>query len=304
MSYELIKDNIYQITGGFGDGGENFGGFLIKDEPAIAIGISGKGYTKNLEEAVSDLDIGEFKVYLPNVTVTELLELNQFRKKFKEIEIHVYKTIADEIRKPRENYLKNHFLNNNNLKEIEKQLPKNIEGVKGIDRGDTLQTMKTKLLIIPFPGPHKGHTFLYSTLHKALFSGIFLSLTPLNPNFYYLDLTSSIDQYLQGLEFIQQATADIHLPSYDQPQLLREKPISTAYLKSSIETDLEKLKEVLKEPKTFDAVVKKYQEQSVDELFFPYTHLNYIETKIKRLLDYLVADKKVQITEDKYRIVR
>ncbi|RMG28078.1 MAG: hypothetical protein D6732_19390 [Methanobacteriota archaeon] len=305
MSYEAIKDNLYQISGGFGDGGENFGAYLIKDDPAILIGISGKKLVDNLTETISDLDIGEFRVYLPNVTVTELLTIKEFRKEYKDIKIHVYKTILEEIARPRSEYLQHHFINHTKLKEIEKHLPKKIEGLVGIDRGDTLQTGKTKLLIIPFPGPHRGHTFLYSTAHKALFSGVFLSLTPLNPNFYYLDLSSSLDQYFQGLEFIQQATTEIHIPSYDQPQLLRNKPISTAYLKASIESDVDRLQQILKEePKSFDMIVKEYRTLHPDDLFYPYSRLNFIETKITRLLDFLTKQKKIQLAGDKYHLIQ
>ncbi len=304
MSYEKVKDNLFQISGGFGDGGENFGGYLIKDDPSILIGMAGNNFLKNLEEIISDLNIGDFRVYLPNVTVSELIVLKDFKKEFKDIKVHVYKTMIQEMKKPRDDYLKNHFIVNSGLKEIQKMLPKKIEDLVGIDRGDILKTGKTKLLIIPFPGPHKGHTFLYSTSHKALFSGIFLSLTPLNPNFYYLDLTSSLDQYFQGLEFIQQATAEIHISSYDQPQLLRNKPISTAYLKSSIESDLERIKQIIMEPKNFETIVKEYKEMHPDDLFYPYSKLNFIETKINRLLSFLTDNKTIQLVGERYQLIQ
>ncbi len=303
MTYEEIKDNLYQIPGGFGDGGENFGGYLIKDNPSVVIGASGKKFVRNLKEALEDLAIDSFNLYLPNVTVIELMTLDDFQKEFRDVKIHVYKTIKKDLEKPRESFLEKRFLiDKGKAKDFSKKFPKEIKNLVGIDRGDSRKLEKTKLLIIPFPGPHKGHTFFYSTKQRTLFSGIFVSVTPMNSHFYYVDLTSSMKSYLDGLGFIKQASAELHAPSYDQAQLVKSNPVSTRYLESLIEDDVEKIKEILKEARNFDNIVEEYTVETIEDLFYPYNKLNFIQTKVKTLLEYLIEQGQVKISGEKYRL--
>ncbi len=291
MTYDQLTETLFQIPSGYGDGGENFGAYLVVDKPSVVIGASGSSFVNNLEKTLKELKIQEFNLLLPNVTIHELIALKDFNKKFKNTKIMVHKSISQIVQNPQSLYFDKRFQNppEHFLRELTKQIPKKIENVVSIDRSTNIQLETTKILVIPFPGPHSGHTFLYSTDHRALFSGILVGVTPLDPNFYYLDLTSSLDQYLLGLEFIQQATAEIHALAYDRRQFLRNQHILTAYLKSSISGDLERITETCKTAKSFEEILQEFKHYKSDSLFYPYSKLNFVATSLQCLLNYLVS---------------
>lgn len=294
MTYQIIPD-VYRIDGGYGKGGENFGGILIKDDPSIVIGASGPNFIRELKSLCVQESLGtNFRVYLPAVTIHELEVLPSFVREFSQIPVYVHQDIVAAVQEPRENYFNLKFaLNEKEIDRLRKSFPKSIENIHGVSKSNSFQADNTKILVIPFSGPHRGHMFIYSTKQKLLASGIMVKFNPNDETLYYLDNTGNISQFEQGLEFIEQATSEIHFPSYDEPYFLKGNPISTSTVKNSLAATTKNLTQILsKTPKSFEEIVKEYNIHHHMVYSEPFVKTALRETVLLAHLRHLVKNGK------------
>jgi hypothetical protein len=289
VPYYTVIDNIVKLSGGYGSSGENFGAILIEDNPLIIIGCSGQDFVKNLKNYQSEKSFSKAKLFLPSLTINEVVNLWYIEKEFPEIEIIVHSDIYQSLTQPRLNFLENRFyLSKDKKKDLQKKFPKQLKNLKPITKKESLQADKTKILIIPFSGPHEGHFFLYSVTHKLLYSGIFLNLTPSDTGKFYLDMTGSLDQYKKGLEFIEQAQTEIHATAYDEPVFTRGNKISTIQIKSAIKQIEENVIEICRNEKPFASIVDEYLTIYSDQIGKPYNEYNHEATILRKVVSELI----------------
>jgi glyoxylase-like metal-dependent hydrolase (beta-lactamase superfamily II) len=239
-AYQIVE-NVYRVTGGFGGTGENYGGILLNDSPGIVIGASGgETFAKNLVEAVEHLGIDDaLRVYFTCITLEEIKTISFLQKYLPNANFYIHEDIAAKVQSPRELYLDKRFDPGDKkiVDALEKKLPKVLDNITHINKMSAFTTAKTKILIVPFAGPHEGHTFIYSRDHRLLCAGVALGYSASNSRAYYLDFTGSIFNYTQALSFLDQAQADIIVPAYDEPRFLKMGPVSTIEIRNAIESD-------------------------------------------------------------------
>lgn len=298
-AYEIETD-IFRIPGGFGKSGEIYGGILLNDTPPILIGASGnRKFVSNLIETLNELKINsdELRLYLTNVTFEELTTLETLQKQLPNVKIFVHDDIAECVESPKDKYLEDRFyFEHDSIKRnLTKILPKKINNVIRINKTSSLETKKTKILIVPFGGPHKGHTFIYSRDHKLLFSGLVTGFTPSNMRAYYLDLTGSLTDYNNAFEFLKQASSNIIAPSYDEPTFTKTNPISTSEVESSISMDLDACLEICSTSlKSFEELYREYYKLYGSEIITaPYNEIKLEKTILYHLLTNLAKQGKI-----------
>lgn len=307
-AYE-IEENIYRIPGGFGKAGEAYGGMLILDQPSILIGASGGDkFLQNLKSTIKQESVGhEFRIYLPAVTWQELDTLEFIQKEYPQVSIHVHESIVAKVQEPRKKFLVNKFgdLNEDAVSYYSKKLPKKLNNVFGINRGSTFQAKITKIMVIPFQGPHEGHVFIYSTLHKVLFSGITLGISTTNPNIYYMDLSGSISNYKASLSYLKKITAKIIAPAYGEPQRVSSSTVDTVPVEMAIERDLDAVYDLCTlSPKLLEEIVYEYRKlYSADVGSPPFDRIKFEVPLVMKYLKLLVNDGRVMQVKGKYKRV-
>lgn len=302
-AYELLP-RVYRVPGGFGADGEIYGGIYIDSEPGILIGASGGlKFVKNLIELLSEKTIEtHYRVYLPTVNWNEMETTAILQKKFDGLEFYIHRDIADEFENPRQTYL-NRFDNPHpEADRFTRVLPTSLNNVIRISKAHGFETSNTKILVIPFQGPHKGHTFIYSRDHKILFSGIMLGLTS-DPNYYYIDQSGSFFDYENGLSFLKQARSDIIVPAYDEPKHIGDSQIDIGPIQNMIEFDRENIFELTslqwKDTRTLLDDYKTYYAPKINSE--GWKMVNLLGTRLKVQLDKLVEDGKLIEKEGNYR---
>lgn len=302
-----ITEDIYRIPGGFGSNGENYGGILIANSPPILIGASGSNkFVTNLLEALNNLNLnGNLKIFYPCLLWEEIKTAEMIQKQLPSAEFHVHEDLFEMFTKPKANFLGNRFHAHpqGEITNLGKKLPNNIGNVFKVNKLTNIETDKTKILIIPSPGPHKGHIFVYSRDHKMLCTGLILGLTPSNSKLYYIDKTGSLDAYKEALKFLDQANAEIVVPIYDEPYYTTHSPISTIEISSLLETaDDTIVSMVTSQPQSFknlyNSFVATYAEKYTTA---PYGILQFNATIFFMHIERLVERKLLIKENDQYR---
>jgi hypothetical protein len=305
VSYQIVQD-IFRINGGFGQSGENFGGILIKDNPNIVIGASGRNFVNQLKLLIKSENItGGFRIYLPNVTINEIPVIEALQKEYPDFKVYVHQDIVESVQYPRSNFFNERVppRYKNQVDSVARKFPKQLNNVIGVSKVDSFQAEKTKILLIPFGGPHKGHMFVYSTTHKLVATGIFLKFSPYDETTYYLDYSGNIGQYFKGLEFIDQATSEIHSSAYDEPYFTKGNKIRISTTKNSIEATSENLIELLRSgAKTLDSLLNEYRRFYHLPNISTYNEISLFETMIIKHLEILKSSGKIILKEGFYQL--
>lgn len=307
MEAYLIAEDVYRIPGGFGRSGENFGGILLKTNPPILIGASGgKQFISNLQECLQELQMEQnLIVYLPNVLWQEVITSELIVNTFPFAKIHVHKDVAERIKHPKEKFFaeRHDEMFKEDIRHYERRLPKDIENVVPIDKSSSFQADKTKILVIPNPGPHKGHTFIYSRDHRLLATGVVLGLTPSSKRTYYLDFTGNIKDYMTALDFLDQARSDIIFSAYDEPFFTNQNKPSIIEIRNALEKDKEGILEILTNQKQkFSEIVRKFKNLYTESISTePYKDIDPITTLVRFHLNELIKLGKVVNDNDSYR---
>lgn len=306
MGYYEITDGLYRIEGGFGRAGENFGGVLIDDDLPIVIGATGDSFVKSLTSIIADKGLSSnIQIFLPAITIHELTILDKINQKFPDAIIHVHKDIVDVVKNPRSNYMIDRFttIDSRTVKNLSHELPKTLTNIKAVSKNFKYEGTKTKILIIPFAGPHKGHMIVYSTGQKLLASGILTKFSPSDQATYYIDYTGSIQAYYNGIEFINQATSKIHFPAYDEPYFTTSQ-INSDYVKNSMKNTESNLYEIIKE--------RAVSRENLFQKFFAihekpelgaYLDFKLHETILQIHLDNMVKSGMISKKDDDYKVV-
>lgn len=307
MNAYPITEDIYRIPGGFGSSGENYGGLLIANSPPILIGASGSSkFVSNLVDALDELKLsGNLKIFYPALLWEEIITADLIQKQLPNVEYHVHEDLFDMITNPRDNFLKNRFHAHpeGEIKKLIKKLPQKIENVFKVNKLSNIETDKTKILVIPSPGPHKGHIFVFSRDHKLLCTGIVLGMTPSNSRLYYIDKTGSFDAYNEAIKFLKQANAEIVAPMYDEPYYTSHSAISTIEISSLLETADDVIIGLnSSQPQSFKSLYSSFM-GTYGEKFTtpPYNTLQFNATILFMHLEKLVANKLLSKDNDQYR---
>jgi hypothetical protein len=306
-AYEIVQD-VYRVPGGYGRGGEIFGGILLHDDPGIVIGASGRmKFVNRLKEAIGELNLSEnLRIYLTSVTIEEIITLELIRKHIPDAQFYIHEDIAKKIQNPRKLYFDKRFdpLAKSAVERFSNKLPKQIDNIIQINKLSSFETKKTKILIVPFSGPHEGHTFIYSRDHRLLCSGLVLGYTPSNSRAYYLDFTGSLFNYANAFSFLNQAQADIIAPAYDEPQFTKTSPISTIAVSTAIESDKAAAYDLCSlQWRSFPDILQEYRQiydSSINT--YPYDEIRIDATILRFHLSELVKDSK--IVEDNFKYKR
>ena len=306
MSYYELKPDVYRIQAGVGSDGEIFGAIFLVDKPGILIGCSGgMDFVKSLGALIDELDFeNKIRVYLPSVTFNEIYTANLVKRRFPDIVFYVHTSVVKEFKHPEDNFAKNrYFVNDDITKYMRKNLPVEIEDVIGFDKTGSFETAKTKILIIPFSGPHRGHSFIYSRDHKLLCAGLILGRTS-NAMTYYIDLSGSFQQYESALGFLEKAQSDIIFSAYDEPEFTSNFGYKVENVRDAIKTDRERILDICTlKYKKLDAITESYISlYSEKYITDPYQIVDIQKTKVKKHLDQLVTEKKLIQKEDQYRL--
>ncbi|MCH8905758.1 MAG: MBL fold metallo-hydrolase [Candidatus Heimdallarchaeota archaeon] len=304
-SFELVPD-VWRIYGGIGENGENFGGIFINSTPGILIGASGtKTFLRNFKQLQADLGFSsKFQLLLPNVTAHEIYTLDEMVEVYQNMIIRVHKDQYQAMLKPRVNYFEDRFLNSqlDEAESVAKKFPKSFDNVQPMDKLTSIETDKTKILVIPFPGPHAGHSFIYSRDHKLLCSGLVLGQTASNPNQYYLDMTGSLDEYHRALDFLDQARSEIVVPAYDEPRFISTSGINTSTIRDSIEMDNKSILEICESWISFKDIVKSFKNLRYSFVQTkPYDDLDMTLTVVRKHLYKLLKEGKLVKQDKKYK---
>ncbi len=304
-----IAEEIFRVPGGFGKNGENYGGILISNTPPILIGASGTGtFVVNLIEALDELGLHrKLKIFYPCLTWEELMTAEKIQKHLPGSEFHVHEDLWETFSNPRENFLSDryHVDLTGDIRKLEKKLPKKLDNVIKVNKLSNIETDKTKILIVPAPGPQKGHVFVYSRDHKLLCSGLVLGITPSNKNIYYIDKTGGFDEYKEALNFLSSANADIVAPIYDEPYFTSGSQISTFEVSSAMETTSDTLIRLASaKPESFEGLFKKYYNTYAEKYnTSPYDLFQFNRTVFFMHLEKLVQDNLLSYENDQYRRV-
>ncbi|MHA2031336.1 MAG: hypothetical protein ACW99Q_18310 [Candidatus Kariarchaeaceae archaeon] len=306
MNAYPITEEVYRIPGGFGSSGENYGGILIANSPPILIGASGSNtFVSNLLEALDELNLHEpLKIFYPAIMWEEIVTAEQILVKLPNVEFHVHEDLWEAFSQPREFYLKNRFHANpeGDIKNLAKKLPKRFYNVIKVNKLSNIETDKTKILIIPSPGPQKGHMFVYSRDHRLLCTGVILGITPSNSKLYYIDKTGSFEAYRNGLKFLDQAKSEVAAPLYDEPFFTTHSSISTIEMSSAINTAKDmilKLNSVT--PETFKKIHQSYSNTYAEDYnSSPYRTLQFTSTVLYMHLEELVKLNLVNKDNEQY----
>ncbi len=303
-NYKIIE-NLYRIPGGFGASGESFGGYYIQDDTPILIGASGEEkYVANLIKLFEEKKLENIRLYMPFIGWNELITMGIINKKFPEITFYVHEDLYEGVTNPRKNFMQDRFGNFNAdaVKKYSKKLPKNIENVVGINKKSSFLAGKTKILAIPFSGPQLGHTLIYSTRDKTLFTGIALGMSTSNKQLYYLDKTGSLDRYQNELEFIKQATANVIAPNYDEVHFTERGPIDIIGIENAMNRDREAIFELITlYPKSIPEIASEYKKlYGYDLNTPPYDEIKLHATIISIYIEELIKDGRVKEQEGKY----
>jgi glyoxylase-like metal-dependent hydrolase (beta-lactamase superfamily II) len=307
-AYE-IEENIYRIPGGFGKAGEAFGGMLILDQPSILIGASGgEKFLRNLKYIITRESVShDFRIYLPAVTWQELDTLEFIQKEYPQATIHVHESIVAKVQQPRKKFLMDRFgtLNEEAAEYYSKKLPKKLDNIYGINKSSTFQAKTTKIMIVPYQGPHEGHVFIYSSLHKVLCTGIALGISTTNPSIYYMDQTGSISNYKTSLSFLKKITANIVAPAYGEPQRVSTTSVDTIPIETAIERDLDAVYDLCTlSAKLLEEIVFEYRKlYGADIASPPFDRIKFEVPIVMKNLKLLVSDGKVMQVKGKYKRV-
>ena len=305
-AYQIV-DNVYRIPGGYGKNGEVFGGILINDNPTIVIGASGgTTFLRNLKEIINSMQLSpDFRLYLTSTTFEEVDTLEHVRKEFPDATFYIHKDIAPKLHQPRKEFMKDRYgdYNKDATSSLAKKLPKKLDNIVEIDKRSSFKAEKTKILVIPFAGPHKGHTFIYSTAHKLLCSGLIGGYSSTDKRLYYLDFTGSIKDYKNSFSFLKQAEANIVAPSYEEPQLIKSGGISVIEVENAIDRDIESIFELCTlSPKDFDKILGDFRRYHGFEIStFPYDRIKMDALLVEFHLKALVDEGKVITKDGLYR---
>lgn len=306
MDYYQLTEGVYRIQSGVGIDGEIFGGIFLNDTPGILIGSSGgMDFVKIFEKLLSDLKFsGDIRVYLPSVTYNEIITIHHLSNKYESLTIYVHKDLLDEVSNPKDMFISTRYFDSDKLdKEFNKKLPDKINQIVGYDKSSSFETENTKILIIPFAGPHKGHSFIYSRDHKLLCAGLILGRTS-DPMSYYIDKSGSLFHYDAGLSFLGKARSDIIFPIYDEPEYTKSLKFKADDVKSSIEMDKERVLDLCSlKPKQINDITQKFKKNFVDpHQTSPYNKIDIIKTKVYQHLEDLVNDNLVVKQQNHYRL--
>lgn len=305
-AYEIV-DNLFRIPGGYGSSGEVFGGLLINDNPTIIIGASGgKKFLKNLIEIVNELQLNnDFRIYLTSATYEEIKTIDLIQEYYSKATFYIHQDIATDIKEPRKKFLPGRFgeYNDDNVKNSTKKLPKQIENIVEINKMSSFKAEKTKILVIPFGGPHKGHTFIYSTEQKLLCTGLVGGYSSTDKSLYYLDFTGSVSNYKNAFSFLKQAEANIIAPSYEEPQFTKSGSLSTIEVENALDGNKEYVFEICSlKPKTFEDILSQFRQFHGFEITTePYDKIKLDACIVEFYLKELVKEGKVITKDNTYR---
>ena len=303
--YELLPD-VYRIQAGVGSDGEIFGGLFLDDDPGVLIGCSGGSrFVSAFRELIEDLKFNDdIRVYLPVVTYHEITTASLLKDQLPNVTFYVHTDIIDEFQYPRENFMVNRYFSTNTAEKFfSKNLPREISDVIAFDKSASLETKHTKILIIPFDGPHKGHSFIYSRDHKLLCSGMILGRTS-DPRKYYIDRSGSIFQYKNALSFLEKARSEIIFPIYDEPEFSSDLKFKSQNVRDALDNDMKNILDLCSSKfKTLEELtgeyLKLYGEKNNSE---PYDLVDLNELRVYQYLQQFIEDKLVTLQEDQYRL--
>ncbi len=305
-AYE-IDNNLYRIPGGYGNSGEVYGGLLINDDPTIVIGASGgRKFLRNLIEIINELQLSKsFRLYLTSTTFEEIDTLEHIQDHFPEATFYIHQDIANIVKSPRKEFMIDRFgkYNEKHIKSVSRRLPKKLENIVEISKMSTFKAKNTKIMIIPFGGPHRGHTFIYSTAQKLLCTGLVGGYSSTDKRLYYLDFTGSVKNYKNAFSFLKQAEADIIFPAYEEPHFTKTGGISTIEVETALERDKESIYELCTlKPKTIDELLDEFRRYYGFNIYTePYDQIKLDATLIEFNLKLLIEEGKVLTKDNTYR---
>ncbi|MHA2504635.1 MAG: hypothetical protein ACXAE3_17410, partial [Candidatus Kariarchaeaceae archaeon] len=244
------------------------------------------------------------RVYLTNLTIQEITTVALIQKALPETTFYVHVDLVEQLKNPRENFLQDHYdIGEQGYKRLAKTLPSELENIYGYDKTSSFETEKTKLLMVPFSGPHKGHTMIYSRDHKLLCAGLLLGRTS-DAYSYFLDLTGSYQQYLNGLSFLEKAKSEIIFPAYNEPEFTKSLEYKSKNIREAMQDDMDNLVSIIGDSsKPIDRISSEYVSNYSERYRTPpYDIIDLQYLKVSHLLQVLTDEKKVILQEDQYRL--
>ncbi|MCY3410372.1 MAG: MBL fold metallo-hydrolase [Candidatus Heimdallarchaeota archaeon] len=304
-SYQIVE-NLYRIPGGYGKNGEVFGGVFIRDDPGVLIGASGgKVFVRNLIEIVNKLGLHGFRVYLTHITLEEINTLELIRDEYPDVTFYIHESIAPLVKEPRESFLDGRYgtYNEESARKLQKRLPKKIDNIVEVGKGSSFQTENTKILIIPFQGPQKGHTFVYSTAQKLLCTGLVGGYSSTDKRVYYLDMTGSLMEYSNAFSFLKQAESEIVFSAYDEPHMNNQGKYSPVEVENALERDKENIYELCTlKPKTINEILAEFRRYHTFTINTPpYNEIKLDATIIEFYLKILLHEGKIITKDNTYK---
>ncbi|MHA1220580.1 MAG: MBL fold metallo-hydrolase [Candidatus Heimdallarchaeota archaeon] len=222
MTYNEINDGIWNVYGEYGEGGERNAVYIIMDDDIAIIDAGIKGTIQ--QEIYDCIDYAGRKAKdVKHIILTRehhdaiggaarLLEL------FPKAQLICHKDAEDTIRKPYLYLPEKHFEPNKKGGRFSWQPWEKLKGIKThavFDDGDKIKLGKSTLYTIAYPGFSQGHSMIFSSQQKAIFTGAELYIYPMRFSNYLIDKTGSAAAREKSLKFISRAKVDMICPAYD-----------------------------------------------------------------------------------------
>ncbi|NHK30427.1 MAG: MBL fold metallo-hydrolase [Asgard group archaeon] len=222
MTFNEINDGIWNVYGEHGEGGERNSVYVIMDDD---IAIIDTGIINTIQHDILDcINYANRKPKdVKHIIVTRehhdaIGGVEKLLDMFPKAQFICHKDAEDTIRKPYLYLPEKHFEPNKKGGRFSFQPWERLKGLKAhavFDDGDKIKLGKTTLYAVSYPGFSQGHSMLFSSKQKAIFTGAELYIYPMRFANYLIDKTGSAAAREKALKFISRADIDMICPSYD-----------------------------------------------------------------------------------------
>jgi glyoxylase-like metal-dependent hydrolase (beta-lactamase superfamily II) len=222
MTYNEINDGIWNVYGEHGQGGERNAVYIIMDDD---IAIIDTGIRDTIQHEIAECidHAGRKKKDVKHIILTRehhdaIGGARRLRDMFSKAQIICHKDAEDTIRKPYLYLPEKHFEPDKKGGKFSYQPWERLKGLKvdGVfESDDKIKIGKSTLYFVAFPGFSQGHSMVFSSQQKAIFTGAELYIYPMRFSNYLIDKTGSAAAREQALKFISRAKTDMLCPAYD-----------------------------------------------------------------------------------------
>ena len=303
-----INESLTVVEGPSGDGGEKNRGYLVGKDSFAIINTGRRGTIESaFQKAIFDKgkDAKNVKyIFLTHAYPDIMGGVYKLKKLFPNAQVAVHEKLEELMKDPKGELRLRHFKFSRKERlyyAVKKDPFDDLDKFKPdiyFKDGEKFDIGDTRIMVVNFDGTSRGHSMLFSTTERTMFTGDALNIYPALTHSYLIDYTGNYKTWFKNIEFLEKAKISILCPAHDGYQESRHVAPYIRDVKEAFMQFESQLLMAMTEQKylTLDELIERVHDSQGIVWYHPYLMMApkpYMTAHLNKLID----EKKVQKNE-------